>query len=232
MWSRGTTVQRAARKVLVRRSAAADLVVLGARRRSGRLGLRFGRVSNALRRHAACPASDRTGPGRYDAVSPRSRGTGTHARGPGDRPHSSLPRRPQGAPVRPVPPRLPRRGRLRRAGRRPAGREAPGPSSSPDGSAARPRGPRGHPTEAAYPAGATRAGGPVAGRPCRLAAIRSWNSRRARPPSPRSRRCGTRPRWLPRPPRASGPRPVRAWRAGVGRPSPRTPWCGRPSTRG
>ncbi|MFB7242038.1 universal stress protein [Streptomyces populi] len=60
---RRTTVEGAARKVLVHRSAAADLVVLGARRRSGRFGLQLGRVSHTLLHHAACPVAvvpDRT----------------------------------------------------------------------------------------------------------------------------------------------------------------------------
>ncbi|WP_406835480.1 universal stress protein [Streptomyces sp. AHU1] len=54
---RRTTVEGAARKVLVHRSAAADLVVLGARRRSGRFGLQLGRVSHTLLHHASCPVA-------------------------------------------------------------------------------------------------------------------------------------------------------------------------------
>ncbi|WP_192582269.1 universal stress protein [Streptomyces triticiradicis] len=54
---RRTTVEGAARKVLVHRSTAADLVVLGARRRSGRFGLQLGRVSHTLLHHAACPVA-------------------------------------------------------------------------------------------------------------------------------------------------------------------------------
>ncbi|MFE9882980.1 universal stress protein [Streptomyces sp. NPDC005784] len=54
---RRTTVEGAARKVLVHRSAAADLVVLGARRRSGRFGFQLGRVSHTLLHHAACPVA-------------------------------------------------------------------------------------------------------------------------------------------------------------------------------
>ncbi|MFD5812996.1 universal stress protein [Streptomyces sp. NPDC127038] len=54
---RRTTVEGAARKVLVDRSAAADLVVLGARRRSGRFGFQLGRVSHTLLHHAACPVA-------------------------------------------------------------------------------------------------------------------------------------------------------------------------------
>jgi len=55
--ARQTAVEGPAAKVLVNRSAAADLVVVGARRRSGRLGLQLGRVSHALLHHAACPVA-------------------------------------------------------------------------------------------------------------------------------------------------------------------------------
>ncbi|MFE9879151.1 universal stress protein [Streptomyces sp. NPDC005784] len=54
---RRTTIEGSARKVLVNRSAAADLVVLGARRRSGHFGLQLGRVSHTLLHHAACPVA-------------------------------------------------------------------------------------------------------------------------------------------------------------------------------
>ena len=54
---RRTTVEGPARKVLVDRSSAADLVVVGARRRSGHLGLQLGRVSHTLLHHAACPVA-------------------------------------------------------------------------------------------------------------------------------------------------------------------------------
>jgi nucleotide-binding universal stress UspA family protein len=54
---RRTTVEGPARKVLVDRSAAADLVVVGARRRSGRFGLQLGRVGHTLLHHAACPVA-------------------------------------------------------------------------------------------------------------------------------------------------------------------------------
>ncbi|WP_328727929.1 universal stress protein [Streptomyces jietaisiensis] len=54
---RRTTVEGPARKVLVDRSAAADLLVVGARRRSGRFGLQLGRVGHTLLHHAACPVA-------------------------------------------------------------------------------------------------------------------------------------------------------------------------------
>ncbi|MDN0199141.1 universal stress protein [Streptomyces sp. S.PNR 29] len=52
-----TTVEGPARKVLVHRSAAADLVVVGARRGPGHFGLQLGRVSHTLLHHAACPVA-------------------------------------------------------------------------------------------------------------------------------------------------------------------------------
>ncbi|MFE6281924.1 universal stress protein [Streptomyces sp. NPDC057877] len=55
---RRTTVEGSARKVLVRHSAAADLVVVGARhRRQGHLGLQLGRVAHTLLHHAECPVA-------------------------------------------------------------------------------------------------------------------------------------------------------------------------------
>ncbi|MZF87710.1 universal stress protein [Streptomyces sp. SID5643] len=51
------TVEGPARRVLVNRSEAADLVVVGARRRSGHFGLQLGRVSHTLLHHAACPVA-------------------------------------------------------------------------------------------------------------------------------------------------------------------------------
>ncbi|GEC02690.1 universal stress protein [Streptomyces spinoverrucosus] len=52
-----TTVEGSARRVLVHRSAAADLVILGSRHRSGPFGLQLGRVSHTLLHHAACPVA-------------------------------------------------------------------------------------------------------------------------------------------------------------------------------
>ncbi|MFG2881434.1 universal stress protein [Streptomyces sp. NPDC048297] len=46
-----------ASKVLVDRSAAADLVIVGARRRTGLFGLQLGRVSHTLLHHAQCPVA-------------------------------------------------------------------------------------------------------------------------------------------------------------------------------
>ncbi|MFD8388705.1 universal stress protein [Streptomyces sp. NPDC059680] len=46
-----------ASKVLVNRSAAADLVVIGARRRSSHFGLELGRVGHTLLHHAQCPVA-------------------------------------------------------------------------------------------------------------------------------------------------------------------------------
>ncbi|MFJ8114290.1 universal stress protein [Streptomyces sp. NPDC096132] len=54
---RRVTAEGPAHSVLVRRSAAADLVVVGARRRHGHLGLQLGRVSHTLLHHADCPVA-------------------------------------------------------------------------------------------------------------------------------------------------------------------------------
>lgn len=55
--TRPATPEGPAGKVLVDRSAAADLVIVGARRRTGHLGLQLGRVSHALLHHAQCPVA-------------------------------------------------------------------------------------------------------------------------------------------------------------------------------
>ncbi|WP_405996893.1 universal stress protein [Streptomyces sp. NBC_00829] len=54
---RRAVVEGPARKVLLQRAAAADLVVVGARRRHGHLGLQLGRVAHALLHHADCPVA-------------------------------------------------------------------------------------------------------------------------------------------------------------------------------
>lgn len=54
---RRDTVEGPAAKVLVHRSAAADLAIVGARRRQGHFGLQLGRVSHALLHHARCPVA-------------------------------------------------------------------------------------------------------------------------------------------------------------------------------
>lgn len=51
------TVEGPARKVLLHRSAAADLVVIGARRGHDPHGLRLGRVGHTLLHHAQCPVA-------------------------------------------------------------------------------------------------------------------------------------------------------------------------------
>ncbi|MFJ2915707.1 universal stress protein [Streptomyces sp. NPDC087228] len=52
-----TAVEGTAAKVLVQRSAAADLIVVGAHRRRGHLGLQLGRVAHTLLHHADCPVA-------------------------------------------------------------------------------------------------------------------------------------------------------------------------------
>ncbi|GAA3785337.1 universal stress protein [Streptomyces chiangmaiensis] len=54
---RRATVEGPARTVLLKRSAAADLVVIGARHRPGTFGLRLGRVAHVLLHHADCPVA-------------------------------------------------------------------------------------------------------------------------------------------------------------------------------
>ncbi|MFD9093243.1 universal stress protein [Streptomyces collinus] len=55
--TRTATPEGHAAGILVDRSAAADLVVVGARRRTGAFGLQLGRVSHALLHHARCPVA-------------------------------------------------------------------------------------------------------------------------------------------------------------------------------
>ena len=54
---RPATAEGPPRTVLLKRSAAADLVVIGSRRRHGHAGLQFGRVSHTLLHHADCPVA-------------------------------------------------------------------------------------------------------------------------------------------------------------------------------
>jgi nucleotide-binding universal stress UspA family protein len=54
---RRSTVEGPARKVLLNRSGAADLLIIGAQRRHGHYGLQLGRVAHALLHHAQCPVA-------------------------------------------------------------------------------------------------------------------------------------------------------------------------------
>ncbi|MEU9388138.1 universal stress protein [Streptomyces sp. NPDC048279] len=54
---RSVTVEGPAHRILVDRSAGADLVVIGARRRDGHVGLQLGRVAHTLLHHAECPVA-------------------------------------------------------------------------------------------------------------------------------------------------------------------------------
>ncbi|GHF37391.1 universal stress protein [Streptomyces griseosporeus] len=54
---RRTVIEGPAGRLLVDRSAAADLVIVGARRRSARFGLQLGRVTHTLLHRAACPVA-------------------------------------------------------------------------------------------------------------------------------------------------------------------------------
>ncbi|WP_306185377.1 universal stress protein [Streptomyces sp. MK5] len=54
---RRATVEGPAHKVLVDRSAAADLAIVGARHRVGYFGLQLGRTAHALLHHAQCPVA-------------------------------------------------------------------------------------------------------------------------------------------------------------------------------
>ncbi|MFJ8932875.1 universal stress protein [Streptomyces sp. NPDC102364] len=54
---RAVTVEGPARRILIDRSAAADLLVVGARRRHGHFGLQLGRVGHAVLHHADCPVA-------------------------------------------------------------------------------------------------------------------------------------------------------------------------------
>ncbi|MGV9345544.1 universal stress protein [Streptomyces spiralis] len=54
---RPATAEGPAHRVLVHRSAAADLVVVGARHRTGHFGLQLGRTAHSLLHHAQCPVA-------------------------------------------------------------------------------------------------------------------------------------------------------------------------------
>jgi nucleotide-binding universal stress UspA family protein len=54
---RRSAVEGPARRVLLNRTAAADLVIVGARRRTGHFGLQLGRVAHTLLHHADCPVA-------------------------------------------------------------------------------------------------------------------------------------------------------------------------------
>ncbi|PZG79069.1 universal stress protein, partial [Streptomyces sp. NTH33] len=54
---RPATVEGPAHRVLVDRSAAADLVIVGTRHRAGHPGLQLGRTAHALLHHAQCPVA-------------------------------------------------------------------------------------------------------------------------------------------------------------------------------
>ncbi|MEU6144548.1 universal stress protein [Streptomyces sp. NPDC047081] len=54
---RSVTVEGPARRVLLNRSAAADLLIVGAQRRKGHIGLQLGRVAHTLLHHADCPVA-------------------------------------------------------------------------------------------------------------------------------------------------------------------------------
>ncbi|MER5796537.1 universal stress protein [Streptomyces sp. NPDC001980] len=54
---RSVTAEGPAHRILVHRSAAADLVVVGERRRHGHVGLQLGRVAHTLLHHAECPVA-------------------------------------------------------------------------------------------------------------------------------------------------------------------------------
>ncbi|WP_434600674.1 universal stress protein [Streptomyces sp. A5-4] len=54
---RRATVEGPARNVLLQRAAAADLVIVGARRHPGHLGLQLGRVAHTLLHRAPCPVA-------------------------------------------------------------------------------------------------------------------------------------------------------------------------------
>ncbi|WP_037676330.1 universal stress protein, partial [Streptomyces afghaniensis] len=62
-------------EVLLHRSAAADLLIIGARRRHGHFSLHLGRVGHTLLHHADCPVAivPRTGPTMKTTTPPSAR---------------------------------------------------------------------------------------------------------------------------------------------------------------
>ncbi|MEU2772270.1 universal stress protein [Streptomyces sp. NPDC007162] len=54
---RRQAVEGPAHRVLLKASAGADLIVVGARRRQGHFGLQLGRVAHTLSHHAQCPVA-------------------------------------------------------------------------------------------------------------------------------------------------------------------------------
>ncbi|MEU4268951.1 universal stress protein [Streptomyces sp. NPDC026092] len=54
---RRTSAEGSAHRVLTERSAAADLLVVGARRRDGLVGMELGRVAHRALHHASCPVA-------------------------------------------------------------------------------------------------------------------------------------------------------------------------------
>ncbi|MFE2022344.1 universal stress protein [Streptomyces sp. NPDC059499] len=52
---RRVTAEGPARKVLLKHSAVADLLIVGARRRQNQFGMQLGRVAHTVLHHAACP---------------------------------------------------------------------------------------------------------------------------------------------------------------------------------
>ncbi|MEU5165683.1 universal stress protein [Streptomyces mutomycini] len=54
---RRVTTEGPARKVLAKRSAVADLLIVGAHRRHRQLGMQLGRVAHTVLHHAACPVA-------------------------------------------------------------------------------------------------------------------------------------------------------------------------------
>ncbi|WP_069173973.1 universal stress protein [Streptomyces griseus] len=69
---RRVTAEGPARKVLLKRSAVADLLVVGAQRRHSRMGMQLGRVAHTVLHHSACPVAvvPRSGPSAPEGTGP------------------------------------------------------------------------------------------------------------------------------------------------------------------